>query len=193
MLRILFVCTGNTCRSPLAEGLMRKLARDAGMDVEVRSAGVYAANGGPISSNSAQILREKGASDAIRSSSVTSDVVQWADLILTMTFSHKNALVQHYPDSVSKTYTLKEYAIGEGSASHIQQEREALIAELSLKQALGHEITEAEKERYYELEQLAPGVDISDPFGGSLELYRKTAAEIEQEIQKLIKRLHQSQ
>ncbi|MCR8645103.1 low molecular weight protein arginine phosphatase [Paenibacillus sp. N1-5-1-14] len=192
MLRILFVCTGNTCRSPLAEGLMRKLAGDAGMAVEVRSAGVYASNGSPISNHSAHILREKGASDAIRSSSIHSDNVQWADLILTMTQSHKQALIQHFPDVVGKTFTFKEYTNGDSGASLIQQEREELIAELSLKQALGHEITEAEKERYYELERRVPNIDISDPFGGSLERYRMTAAEIEQEIHKLISCLHRS-
>lgn len=56
MLHILFVCTGNTCRSPMAEGLLRKLAKERGIDLEVRSAGVSAISGTSISRHVAAIL-----------------------------------------------------------------------------------------------------------------------------------------
>ncbi|WP_311198795.1 arsenate reductase/protein-tyrosine-phosphatase family protein [Paenibacillus hexagrammi] len=59
-MRILFVCTGNTCRSPLAEGLLRIKVQKEGLAAEVRSAGVSAFTGGDISANSASILQEAG-------------------------------------------------------------------------------------------------------------------------------------
>ena len=67
MLRILFVCTGNTCRSPLAEGLLRIRVHQEGLAAEVRSAGVSAVTGGPISRNSASILQEAGFKESISS------------------------------------------------------------------------------------------------------------------------------
>lgn len=107
--RILFVCTGNTCRSPLAEGLFRHLAKQQGLDVEARSAGVMATNGMPISAHSEQILKQKGIADALTSSSIDEEAVNWADLVLTMTVGHKKMVVQQYPHMTDKVYTLKEF------------------------------------------------------------------------------------
>ena len=58
MQRILFICTGNTCRSPMAEGLLRKLAAERGLKLEVKSAGVSAVDGMPVSRHTAAILRD---------------------------------------------------------------------------------------------------------------------------------------
>ena len=83
---ILFVCTGNTCRSPLAELYFNDFCRRAGRtDVKSSSAGVCAFNGGTISRESAFILRENGiCSDGFRSRAITPGMVNDADLIVVM-------------------------------------------------------------------------------------------------------------
>ncbi|WP_342433596.1 low molecular weight protein arginine phosphatase [Neobacillus sp. FSL H8-0543] len=107
MQRILFVCTGNTCRSPMAEAILKNKNLDG---VEVRSAGVYAANGGEASAHAQRVLDEKGIDHHHQSSLLTKDEVDWADLILTMTASHKTAILQQYPECWKKLFTLKEFS-----------------------------------------------------------------------------------
>jgi protein arginine phosphatase len=189
MKRILFVCTGNTCRSPLAEGLMRKLAHEAGLHLEVRSAGVHASDGSAISHHSAAILRERGTSGDLTSSALKSEHINWADLILTMTAGHKGAVLQRFPQAIEKTYVLKEYAFDGADVMEAIEERERLVTELQLKLALSQEITSEERARLERLEREIPNFDIGDPYGGSLEMYRRAAAEIESGLRKLIERL----
>lgn len=110
MKRILFVCTGNTCRSPMAEALFRNIAAEAGLELEIRSAGVAAVPGGAMSEYARQVLADRGvATDEFRSSAVTAETVEWADLILTMTASHKQALARLFPKAADKAFTLKEF------------------------------------------------------------------------------------
>jgi protein-tyrosine phosphatase len=88
--RLLFVCTGNTCRSPLAEVIARRRLMDLGWNhVEVRSAGVGAWDGGSASSGSLAAAVRHGAdlSDH-RSSRVTPELLDWADMVLAMSPSH---------------------------------------------------------------------------------------------------------
>jgi len=189
MKRILFVCTGNTCRSPLAEGLMRKLAREAGLDVEVRSAGVHAMDGSAISQHSATILRERGAEGTHASSALKNEHIGWADLILTMTSGHKSSVLQRFPQAVEKTYALKEFAGGTADVLNAIEERETFVAELQLKKALSQEITREDFAKLERLDRKVPDFDIADPFGGSLEAYRRAAAEIEAGLRAVIERL----
>lgn len=106
MMHVLFVCTGNTCRSPLAEYLLRQKAGD---QVEVRSAGVAAYDGSPASANVATLLEEKGIKCQHQSQLVSEELLHWADIILTMTTSHKHRLLQLYPFKADHIFTLKEY------------------------------------------------------------------------------------
>jgi protein arginine phosphatase len=113
--RILFVCTGNTCRSPMAEAILKNKDMDA---VEVRSAGIYAANGSEASAHAKKVLENNGIVHNHRSSLLTRTEVEWADLILTMTSSHKMAILQQHPHVGQKVFTLKEYS-GEGFNSDV--------------------------------------------------------------------------
>jgi protein arginine phosphatase len=104
--RILFVCTGNTCRSPMAEAILKSKKIDG---LEVESAGIYAATGSEASAHAKKVLDDHHIEHNHSSTMLSRDSVQWADLILTMTGSHKNAILQQYPDSAGKVFTLKEF------------------------------------------------------------------------------------
>lgn len=108
-MRILFVCTGNTCRSPMAEKIFRKMAKEQGLPVDIRSAGTFAYAGSPASVNASQVLQSKGIQEEHVSQMVTPDLMDWATLVLTMTYAHKSSLLQAYPQMGEKIYTLKEY------------------------------------------------------------------------------------
>jgi len=189
MLRILFVCTGNTCRSPLAEGLLHIKLQQEGLAAEVRSAGVSAAHGSPISRHSETLLREAGFPETLTSKGIGEEDVRWADVILTMTFGHKRALVQRFPGAVDKSYTLREYVEDDPQVLEAIAERERLTSELHLKRALAQSVTAEEQSRILLLEGRIPDYDISDPFGGSLDTYRETKAELEQSLDKLVRKL----
>lgn len=191
MKRVLFVCTGNTCRSPLAEGMFSLTARTRGLAAEARSAGIAAVNGIPISKHTETILKEKGTQASAKGSqALTAEHVDWADLILTMTMGHKKSILQQYPAAVDKTYTLKEFAgSGDAETDAAVQQREKLMSELQIKMALNEAIAESEKERLIELERKLPDYDIVDPFGGSLASYRRCAGEIEAAVGRTIDKL----
>ncbi len=88
--RLLFVCAGNTCRSPLAEVIARRALATLGWsNVQVRSAGVAAVDGGPASEASAGVALRHGLNlSHHRSTVVTPELLEWADLVLTMSPRH---------------------------------------------------------------------------------------------------------
>lgn len=189
MKRILFICTGNTCRSPMAEALLRQMAAKRGITVAVRSAGVSTIDGLPVSAHAVQTLRQWDIEHKSTSRALTSEAVNWADLILTMTSSHKRGLLQWYPEAVDKTHTLKEYANQDERVLADIEELERLYSEMHMKQALGQQLTAGERNRLLELERRIPSVDVVDPFGGSLAVYNSSAAEIEAALSRLLDKL----
>ncbi|MBD3920745.1 low molecular weight protein arginine phosphatase [Paenibacillus sp. PR3] len=189
MKRILFVCTGNTCRSPMAEAIMRDRAARRSLDIEVRSAGVSTVDGMAVSANAAETLRRKQIAHNGTSRVLAESAVQWADLILTMTASHKRSLLGRFPSAMEKTHTLLEYASLDEQTAAKLAELERLYTEWQMKQALGQEVTDADRTRMIELERQIPGFDIDDPFGGPLHVYESCAAQIEEAVEKLLDRL----
>ncbi|PEA88331.1 low molecular weight protein arginine phosphatase [Bacillus thuringiensis] len=142
MKRVLFVCTGNTCRSPMAEALLRHHGGDR---FEVQSAGVFAYPGSDASVYAKEALAEKGISINHAAQQVNETLLDWADIVVTMTENHQHIVLGHYPSVEKKLNTL--YGLTEGI-----------------------------------------GKDISDPFGGSLSIYKKTLDEMEKLVQTLLKK-----
>lgn len=92
--RLLFVCSGNTCRSPLAERVARRGARERGLDdLEVRSAGTFAGRGAPASSGAVLAARRRGLDlSGHRSTPLAPELVEWADLVVVMTEAHRRVV-----------------------------------------------------------------------------------------------------
>lgn len=147
-MKILFVCTGNTCRSPMAEVLFKDLLSKEELSniVEVNSAGINAIPHQLASLNSIDAVKEKGLDlDNHQSNMLTINLVEDHDLILTMTGSHKDTIINTVPWLSEKVFTLREYVGLSG--------------------------------------------DISDPFGGSIEVYRSSLIDIENSLKLLIEKL----
>lgn len=105
-MNIYFICTGNTCRSPMAEAILKSMNID---ELEVRSAGIYALEGGEMSENAKAVLASQNIDMNHQSKLVNEEDLKWAHLVLTMTSAHKHLVVDHYPQFADKIFTLKEY------------------------------------------------------------------------------------
>ena len=150
---ILFVCTGNVCRSPMAEGILRHATQSRG-DYRVLSAGLGAIEGQPPSPYAVQAVRELGIDiSSQRSRALTPDMVQQADYIFGMTHSHIDTVNLLYPQAAEKTFLLREFD---------------------------------ETLDFFEK-------DISDPIGGSYEVYLNCRDQIEQGIVSLLRFLRQTE
>ncbi len=107
--RVLFVCIGNVCRSPLGERLLAgKLPADR---FEVASAGVYALAGSPMSPEAAVHLEPYGASaDGFTARQLVPPMVAEADLVLTATRDIRSRLLEESPGALRRTFTVREFA-----------------------------------------------------------------------------------
>ncbi len=111
---ILFVCTGNVCRSPIAEYLLRKKIMEEELPYRTASAGVLQ-DGMVISSNSSVLLIENGMdATAHVSRKLNLEIIRDSWLILTMEEKHKQFFEKNFPQYSHKVYTLLEFCGGEG-------------------------------------------------------------------------------
>ncbi len=106
-MNILFVCSGNTCRSPMAEALFKELVKNK--NIEVKSAGISATNGDPSAIHVRSILQAKKIDYSHLSQRINPELILWADLILTMTKTQKFLLLALFPQMAKYIFTLKEY------------------------------------------------------------------------------------
>src|SRR5258706_9796445 len=134
---VLFVCTGNICRSPLAASLLERALKERGLEVDVTSAGTGAWDGAPASEGAYLVGLERGLDlSGHRARLLTRELVEGADLVLTMARHHR-ARVEELGGE-GRVFVLGEYAGRDGEDA-----------------------------------------EVSDPFGGDLDVYRDTCAELE--------------
>lgn len=108
--RVLFVCTANICRSPMAQEIFNAFAEDKGLSLRAESAGVAALKGEPMAPNAVAALSEVGIYPEVhRARQVNEKMIREHDLVLTMSPWHAAKLRQLYGD-LEKIQTLPEYA-----------------------------------------------------------------------------------
>jgi glycine hydroxymethyltransferase len=152
MKTVLFVCTGNVCRSPMAEGLFLHAVKGRG-GFQARSAGLGAVEGMPPSDYAVQALKEVGVDiSSLRSQPLTAELVNRADFIFCMTRSHVDAVILLYPQAAEKTFLVREF-----------------------------------DDRLQNFEK-----DISDPIGGSYDVYVNCRDQIVQGIATMMKFVDQT-
>lgn len=144
MRRVLFVCTGNICRSASAELLLRHWAAQRGLAVEVRSAGIAAEGWYEVPEHAKKLLALEGVPPFTHKPQLlTREQLRWADVVLAMAGNHYDYISELYPEFIGKTRLLrdedvadpmgKSYEVFAASLATIKDALEAFIrAELSV-------------------------------------------------------------
>ena len=137
MKTVLFVCTGNTCRSPMAEAIFNSLIKED--EFKAYSCGIFGDGNSPISDNAKLVLEELGIETSHISAPLTESAMKETDLVIGMTSNHARNIISMFPLYADKVYAMP--------------------------------------------------VDISDPYGGNIDVYRNCRNEIKECVINIIKAL----
>ena len=111
-MKIMFICTGNICRSAMAEWLLKKKLEDEGIkNIEVYSSGIYAQDGDIPTWEAKTVMKDEYDIDMSKhkATNIRNSKIKEMDLILCATISHKIAVIDLYPKLEGKVFTMKEY------------------------------------------------------------------------------------
>jgi low molecular weight protein-tyrosine phosphatase len=184
MATILLVCTGNICRSPMAEGLLRRELEQRDIrDMHVESTGVSGWEGSPPTPEAVEAISEYGLDISGHSARrLTRPMVEGADLVVAMSSEHRDAVARLVPAGESRTFTIKELvhllesspqpAAPDGSPT--QRLRAAVRTASALRGSIETHLMDE---------------DIADPLGLGVEAYRATAWELEGLSRRLVEGL----
>lgn len=162
---VLFVCTGNICRSPTAERLTVAYARERGQELTSSSAGTHGLTGHQMDPDAATVLHQLGGdSDGFVARRITPRIADEADLILTMTARHRDAVLAVAPRKLRTTFTLLEaVALAEASGART-------IAEIADARS----------------RHTVAALDIDDPYRRELEVYEQIGQQIADAVPRIL-------
>lgn len=157
---ILFVCTGNTCRSAMAEGIFKKILKEKTKDdskYNIFSAGISALSGMSPTPEAIKVMAEQGINISRHiATQVQEDLVKKADLILVMSNMHKDYIRIKFTFTQNKIYLIKEFAqIGE----------------------------------FKNIQKTGENYEVVDPFGKSIEFYQIVARELKENLEKVLEKI----
>jgi protein-tyrosine phosphatase len=167
--RILFVCTGNICRSPLAEKLLASRIRDSGSGFVTSSAGLMAVVGASMEPQPSAIALRHGAEPSHAGTQLTAAIAASSTLILTMTREQRSELAREYPAALRRTFTLAEF-------TRILAELPDQVPGPSADRSLFDTVLGASQ--YRGMVGLTDQDDIDDPYRRSTETHERVGAEI---------------
>ncbi len=147
-MNIMFICTGNICRSAMAHAMLEKKIKEINKDIEVYSCGIFAENGDVSTNEAVQTMKEYDIDlKKHKATNIQNSNIKDMDIILCATTAHKNNVINMYPELKEKIFTMKEYA--------------------------GYDNND---------------LDIKDPWGYGIDVYKRCSKEIEECINKYIKK-----
>jgi len=157
---VLFVCTGNTCRSVMAEGIFKKMLKERAGDntrLNIISAGIFALPGISPTSEAISVMFEQGIDiSQYHAQELQEELIKKVDVILVMTNEHKEYIHKEFPFAQNKTFLLKKFTLNNKSECNQNNEKD---------------------------------YEIIDPIGRKIEFYRIVARELKKNLEKILDKI----